>query len=262
MSNENALLFWRIMQYGVAPIIAALIIVISHIKIENIKSIKAKTEETISNVKKDSIPYIQITGNTGNVIINGSNNTQNINNKKENDIKSSSTSKKEKLQKPAKKMEEGNKSNSKKNQDPINIGTVNGDVVISNNQTGGITAHTINYGIPPRKITDDWANQLLLELKKLPVDTFQMHCLMNSSESYELAVRIEKILLSAGWKTSPNGIQRKIFNEPIKNIIVEVNKRSSTSNLLWHWFDLMGFKPIGHETNIGQVIDIIVGENI
>lgn len=252
MSNENALLFWRIMQYGVGPIVAAIIIVVSHLKIENIKSNQAGKKDTVSNAQHDTIKYIQIKGNSGNVIINGSGNSQNSETSK-----GSIPKKKDKL-----KGEENMADKKKTNQESINnIGVVNGNVVISNNQTGGVTAHTINYGIQPRVISDDWANQLITELKKIPADTFQMHCLMNSSESYELAVRIENILHAAGW-TSQGAIQRKIFNVPMKNIILEVNKPNSASDLLWHWFNLMKFKPEGHQTNIGHVIDIIVGENI
>lgn len=39
---------------------------------------------------------------------------------------------------------ENNKQNKSKHNEPISIGNVNGDIVISQNQTGGYTAHTIN----------------------------------------------------------------------------------------------------------------------
>ncbi len=86
MSNENALLFWRLMQYAVAPIVAAIIIFVSHVKIEGIKSVQAQAKDsTLYKLVADTIAKtmneneksdIKITNNTGNIVIGGSHNTQ------------------------------------------------------------------------------------------------------------------------------------------------------------------------------------------
>jgi hypothetical protein len=51
------------------------------------------------------------------------------------------------------KVIKGNKMLDKKEEKPINIGKVEGDVVISQNQSGGITAHSINVN---EAITPEW----------------------------------------------------------------------------------------------------------
>ena len=155
-----------------------------------------------------------------------------------------------------------NKDENKEKENPIFIKNVKGDIVISQNQTGGITAHTINYKTPPRQINQTAADELIVELKKHPPENFRLHSIMNNSESYETAQMIEQILKQAGWKAAPNGIMQKIFNVPMKNIIVEIDKRRYTSDLLVNWFVAINFKPIGHITTVDDTVEIIVGENL
>ena len=155
-----------------------------------------------------------------------------------------------------------NEEENKNKQTPISVKNVNGDVVISQNQTGGITAHTINYGIPPRQITESSANELIADLKKYPAESFRISCIMNNSESFRLAQNLEQILKLAGWKGSADGIEQKIFNEPIKNVLVEVDKRRSSVETLVNWFQKINFKPIGHTTPVGDTVEVIVGENL
>lgn len=83
----------------------------------------------------------------------------------------------------------------------ISIGAVGGDVVISQNQTGGITAHTvtINNKIPKRSLKNS-IDSIVKELKKYPIAAYRIHYSPNDPETNELANDIDKTLIDAGWQ--------------------------------------------------------------
>ncbi|OMP75570.1 hypothetical protein [[Flexibacter] sp. ATCC 35208] len=95
---------------------------------------------------------------------------------------------------------------SHKKETPINIGTVTGDVTISQNQTGGITAHTVYVNKPlPRELNDD--DQRVL--KSLNKEYLISVTVIMGNESQKYGTQIIDFLQSNGYKTSLNyvGVQ-------------------------------------------------------
>ncbi|MGF7075351.1 hypothetical protein [Mucilaginibacter sp. 3215] len=88
--------------------------------------------------------------------------------------------------------------------------TINGDVVTSNGQTGGVTAHTVIYqnGIPlpsPRHLNSDDINRLnALDKSKLIIVTI---CMLEG-EANQYGVEIVNYLQGNGFKIQVNGYQQ------------------------------------------------------
>lgn len=130
MGNEDPLLFWRIMQFGVGPIagaiVAGLIIVFSHLKIEKIKSTQASEKEkaeAIRSQERDEKLATWIIDSIG---------------------QKAKPKAKSKTEKPVKtkKMKEKEKSGDTYN-------------VTSNNQSGGITVGKIEINVKDQEQADE-----------------------------------------------------------------------------------------------------------
>lgn len=88
-----------------------------------------------------------------------------------------------------------------KNGTPIKIGNVAGDVIISQNQTGGITAHTVYISKPlPREINDEDKKALGVLNKEYLISITVI--MGNESQSY--ANQIIEFLQSKGYKIEVN----------------------------------------------------------
>ncbi len=111
-------------------------------------------------------------------------------------------------------------SNMKKNdEDKISIGDVNGDVVISQNQTGGITAGTVNnYNISniQRSLSNKSDHSKLSQFSNIKV---YLHWQADDNETVLFKNSIYQYLLNANWQviqsaghTSDSSVQNVIFD--------------------------------------------------
>lgn len=90
-----------------------------------------------------------------------------------------------------------------KNETPIKIGNVAGDVIISQNQTGGITAHTVYINKPlPREINDEDKKALGVLNKEYLISI----TVIMGNESQNYANQIVQFLQSKGYKIEMNYI--------------------------------------------------------
>lgn len=83
---------------------------------------------------------------------------------------------------------------------PISLKDIKGDVVISQNQTGGITAHTVNINKPEKRNIKTSFESIFSELKKHPNAVYRLHYSTNDVESVDLANDIDRVLQEANWK--------------------------------------------------------------
>lgn len=80
--------------------------------------------------------------------------------------------------------------------------------VTSYNQSGGITAQTVNvHSAPPKRILKPFLLEMTEELKKYPPATYRMHYSTTDTESFNLANELDSFLASANWERI-NPIQR------------------------------------------------------
>lgn len=87
--------------------------------------------------------------------------------------------------------------------------------VTSHNQTGGITAHTVNIA-PPKRVLDAQTQLQLLRLPK--TEPFTIMAIMGNTEAEEFAMAIHKFMQSAGLPMAETGISRGIFTGIVKGL--------------------------------------------
>jgi hypothetical protein len=87
--------------------------------------------------------------------------------------------------------------------------------VTSYNQTGGITAHTVNIGPPRRELTDSLKQHLLT----LPLDKpITVTAVMGVSDASELANEIRSFLAQSGFPMASTGIAQGVFGEDMRGL--------------------------------------------
>lgn len=100
----------------------------------------------------------------------------------------------------------------KDEEDKITVGDVSGDVVISQNQTGGITAHSVNVGQQSRKVNA----KLIIQLQQMLPDktkTVTVTAVMGDGEAFNFATQIKDVLVEQGYDV--NGVNQALYSAPI-----------------------------------------------
>ncbi len=93
--------------------------------------------------------------------------------------------------------------------------------VTSNNQSGGITAHTVNLGPQARNMSDPWAARIKQQINDLPRDKpITVLAVMGDGEAAEFAVQLHAYLKAAGFQMASGGIAQSIFSQPPTNLAV------------------------------------------
>lgn len=94
--------------------------------------------------------------------------------------------------------------------------TVYDQRVISHNQSGGITAHTVNLGPQPRRMDQTLKSQILRDLPK--TDPITVMAMWGDGESIQLASEIHAFLKANGFPLTEDGISQGVFTEPAKGL--------------------------------------------
>lgn len=83
--------------------------------------------------------------------------------------------------------------------------------ITSNNQSGGITAHTVNVGAQPRQLTVAFAAQLEAQLPRgKPVS---VAAVMGDQEAFSFATQIVEHLRSRGYVV--DGVSQVVYSGPV-----------------------------------------------
>lgn len=98
--------------------------------------------------------------------------------------------------------------------------------ITSHNQSGGITAHTVNVGSSPRILTQENGRKIVENLLPYKEKTICVTSYSGDGESFNYANQILKLLVDNSFKTS--GVDQVIWANPIPplsfdNIKVQVN---------------------------------------
>ncbi len=107
----------------------------------------------------------------------------------------------------------------------INIHDITGDVVASNNQSGGITAHTINYAKPQRQINEFLKEELLRELKKHVTDNRPVVLMLPQgydAESLNLYNQIKIFLVDSGVHIKDDSFTTFFPSEPFLGVKINL----------------------------------------
>lgn len=123
-----------------------------------------------------------------------------------------------------------NKMDRKKIENPINIEKVGGDVVISQNQSGGQVAHTINnYGPTKRTITSEIKAKMLVELKKYSGQKIGFASTQGDMEAADFKNILINVFREGGWNVVDR--QTFMFFGEQKGCVVTIPFKSSENGI-------------------------------
>lgn len=127
---------------------------------------------------------------------------------------------------------EGKMRENKKNVEPISINKVNGDVVISQNQSGGQTAHTIINNVEkPKRSIKSFEDSIITELRKHPKAAYRFYYNPGTAEVNNLVNELDKVLIQVGWR-KVHPFQR-LAGPPLPNgITIQFVKQNETNTAL------------------------------
>ncbi len=175
----RSLLKWLI--YVLIPLLAAIVTILGYLGVH-------PTKNKLLNEKQSN----QVTGgNSGDGI-----KTQKVQEK---------AVKKQAKQSPIEKVnqpladKENEKTLDRKEDKSISIGNVGGNAVISQNQSGGITAHTVNVGPQARKLTKEQKVAFVDYLRNNPKGDIIIEVKGPDKEPNDFANELEELLKQSGW---------------------------------------------------------------
>jgi hypothetical protein len=153
-----------------------------------------------------------------------------------------------------------NEYNISEKENPISVENITGDVVISQNQSGGQTAKTIINQIPEKRNILKKEDILKSYLEKAQPAECEIHILMNDLEAYDLAIQIKSVLDNAGWITG--SVIKGLGGYYPPGITITRDKESNASNNLLEGLFLTGLKNVtGQQEFKGSKIAIYIGPN-
>ena len=96
--------------------------------------------------------------------------------------------------------------------------------VISNNQSGGITAYSVNIAPQERKLDSRLMQQLDDLLSGNSGKKISVTAIMGDQEAFQFATQIQNYLVSKGH--NPDGVNQAVYTQPVKGQIVEQNENA------------------------------------
>lgn len=88
--------------------------------------------------------------------------------------------------------------------------------VTSHNQSGGITAHTVNIGSQQRTITEALKQQIRTQVPRaLPITVVAV---MGDGEALRFAHELHAFLSSEGFPLRENGVSQAMYSEPVEGL--------------------------------------------
>jgi hypothetical protein len=108
--------------------------------------------------------------------------------------------------------------------------TVYGDVVFSQNQSGGQTAKTIINKRPKARTIKHARNKIISELKTVEPEYYKIYVLMNDMEAQNLATEIKDVMDTAGW--TDGKIEQRLGGKYPPGFTVSCNKPSKAGEVI------------------------------
>ncbi|MBB5766447.1 hypothetical protein [Xanthomonas euroxanthea] len=90
--------------------------------------------------------------------------------------------------------------------------------ITSNNQAGGITAHTVNFGPVARQMNTQLGQQLAKHLPKSA--EISVTAVLGDSEAFGFANQVLEWLRGAGY-TNVDGVNQAVYSQPVTGQIID-----------------------------------------
>lgn len=153
----------------------------------------------------------------------------------------------------------------KKEDKQISVGAVSGNVIISQNQSGGITANQVNIGSLPRSISSDSELLFIKEINNFPTknNNITIRTYLGDAECQNLSIAIKNSFEKAGWTIK--GHLYEVPNQPVRNVVLGVpmsDKESKTALIIYNWLNLNNLKTTAELVPDEKGYIIFVGQNL
>lgn len=103
--------------------------------------------------------------------------------------------------------------------------------IISNNQSGGITAGNVFIEPPQRALNSSFKQDLLKFLNSLIFDSIDITSVLGDSESFTYANQINDFLKSILETKKIEGVGQAVFSNPIKGVIIDTANLSKSKQI-------------------------------
>jgi len=91
------------------------------------------------------------------------------------------------------------------------------------NQTGGITAHTVNnYAPPERHMNEGFAESLRTNIPKGTKVVVQVT--MNDAEAHQFGMEIQRFLIAEGHNINPDEFSQCMWSQPVRGHHLQKDK--------------------------------------
>lgn len=94
--------------------------------------------------------------------------------------------------------------------------------VTSHNQSGGITARTVNIGPQPRVFDDVFRQQILAQVPK--TNPITVAAVMGDGEALSLAREIFAFLEAEGYPLQDTGVSQEVYSGPVEGVVLQGSK--------------------------------------
>lgn len=137
----------------------------------------------------------------------------------------------------------------------------NGSVVYSVNQSGGQIAHSIiNNGPQPRSLSESAANILVLRLREMRPERYEVETIAGDVEASRLAHQTDNMLSHTGW--TGIGFATSVFPQHITGVEVSYPKESEGIRLLSQFLRSAQLQPSLRLLPALDRIHVLVGSQI
>ena len=93
--------------------------------------------------------------------------------------------------------------------------------VTSHNQSGGITAHTVNIGPQQRTVTEALRQQIRTQVPRIKPIT--VIAVMGDGEALRFARELHDVLKAEGFPLREDGVSQGMFSEPVDGLNFNVD---------------------------------------
>jgi hypothetical protein len=136
--------------------------------------------------------------------------------------------------------------------------TINGSVIVNQNQMGGQVAHTItNLGPQPRHVSPLAGIELVNVLRSLPPERFDVVSVFGDIEAANLGEQLATLLVQAGWASEGTAVGG--FTCIPRGLIITVSGPNPARNALLSWSRRSGIATTGEIDRSIALVRLIVG---
>lgn len=137
-------------------------------------------------------------------------------------------------------------------------GVADGSIIYSVNQSGGQIAHSItNIGPHPRELSLAAANVLVLHLRNLTPENYEVETVNGDAEASRLAHQIDNMLSHTGWKGVT--FATSVFPQHVTGVTLSFPRKTEAVQLLASFLEQAQLRPVLKLLPTLERVHVLVG---